>query len=266
LVGGRKASHVARAPSGRRRRGRSSRLVALVGIAFTLSAISSGAIAAETEPTVDETRLTTQVPTHGVGPKKPKPPKPSPTPSPTPEPSPSPSSEPSPEPSPSLSPTPQPSSSPTPTSSPTPDPAPTSPPRPPAPTDDGPSGSGGAPGGTDTSLRSDERPLNPYDGGQDPFGGSEPGEVAGFAGDGSESLFGTVASIIDELTTTGDRAIQAAEAPSTCPGSSCDSSTDATGTRALFIVLTCLAIAFAGALVIRARDRRPAIELSSHRP
>jgi hypothetical protein len=243
---------------GRRRRVLQARAVALLTIALTLSAVSS-AIAAKTEPSVDETLMTSQV-SADKEPKPSKPPKPSPTPSPSPDPSPS--SEPSPEPSPS--PSPDPTSSPTHTSSPIPNPSTTSPPgTTPAPPGGDPTGSGGA--GGDTPLGSSEVPPDPHQAALGLIGGSADRGDAGLARDGTGSLFTTVASIIDELASSDDRAIRAAEAPTQCPGLGCGSPTEATTTRALFIVLTCLAIAVAGAVVILARSRRSTTELPSDR-
>jgi outer membrane biosynthesis protein TonB len=203
-------------------------------IAFSLSVAAPGAIAQE----------------------------PPPTPSPTPEPSSEPSPDPSPEPSPEPSPSPDPTSSPPPT----PDPAPTSPPRnPPLPADD-PITSGGAPGETDTPLSTDGVTLSPFEAALSLLGGSTGQEDASSPRVGTGSLFETVGSIIDELTSSNDPAIRAAEAPSTCPGSACLSSTDAKGTRTSFIVLICLAIAIAGALVIRAMSRRSTTPPLSDRP
>ena len=146
---------------------------------------------------------------------------------------------------------------------PTPDPAPTSPPRnPPLPADD-PTTSGGAPGETDTPL-TDGVTLSPFEAALSLLGGSTGQEDASSPRVGTGSLFETVGSIIDELTSSNDPAIRAAEAPSTCPGSACVSSTDAKGT--LFIVLICLAIAVAGALVIRAMSRRSTTPPLSDRP
>jgi hypothetical protein len=85
----------------------------------------------------------------------------------------------------------------------------------------------------------------------DLFGGS--GDPEGR--DGTGSLFATVASIIDELTSSDDRAIRAAETtPFTCPGPACGAST-AAGT-AFLLVLISLATAIAEVLVIRAISRR----------
>lgn len=218
----------------RRRRVLQAGTVAFLTIAFSLSVAAPGAIAQE----------------------------PPPTPSPTPEPSSEPSPDPSPEPTPEPSPSPDPTSSPPPT--PTPDPAPTSPPRnPPLPADD-PTTSGGAPGETDTPLSTDGVTLSPFEAALSLLGGSTGQEDASSPRVGTGSLFETVGSIIDELTSSNDPAIRAAEAPSTCPGSACVSSTDAKGT--LFIVLICLAIAIAGALVIRAMSRRSTTPPLSDRP
>jgi hypothetical protein len=222
----------------RRRRVLQARAVALLTIALTLSVAGPGAVAQE----------------------------PPPTPSPTPEPSSEPSPVPSPEPSPEPSPSPDPTSSPPPTSSPTPDPAPTSPPRnPPLPADD-PTTSGDVPGETDTPLSTDGVTLSPFEAALSLLGGSTDQEDASSPSVGTGSLFATVGSIIDELTSSDDSAIRAAEAPSTCPGSACGSPTDAAGTRALFTVLICLAIVIAGAFVIRAINRRSTTELPSDRP
>jgi hypothetical protein len=99
------------------------------------------------------------------------------------------------------------------------------------------------------------------------LGGSGDEGDASSARDGTGSLFTTVASIIDELASSDDRAIRAAEAPTSCPGFACASPTDATEDRALlFIVLICLPIAFAGVLVLRARSRRSTSEPLSDRP
>ena len=224
----------------RRRRVLQAGAVAFLTIAFSLSVAAPGAIAQEPPPT------------------------PSPTPEPSSEPSPDPSPEPSPEPSPS--PSPEPTSSPPPTSSPTPDPAPTSPPRnPPLPADD-PTTSGGAPGQTDTPLSTDGLALSPFEAALSLLGGSTDQKDAGSPRVGTGSLFETVGSIIDELTSSDDGAIRAAEAPSTCSGLACGSSTAVKRTGRLFIVLICLAIAIAGALVIRAISRRSTTALPSDRP
>ena len=265
-VGGRRASQVAGSSTRRRRRGvPQARAVALLTIALTLSAVSS-AIAAKTEPSGDETLMTTQLPADSAQ-KPSKPPKPTKSPKPSPDspsPEPSPSSEPSPEPSPSPSPSPDPTGSPTHTSSPIPDPSPTSPPgTPPAPPGGGPTASGGA--GGDTPLGSGEVPPSSYEAASDLLGGSADQGNTGNVRDGAGSLFATVASIIDELATPDDRAIQAAEAPAACPGSGCGSPTGSTMTRALLIALVCLAIAVAGVLVIRARSRRSTTELPTDR-
>lgn len=235
----------------RRRRERvlQARAVALFTIALTLSAVSS-AIAARTEPSVDETVLTRQGPGDS-GPKPSKPPKPTKPPKPSHSPSSTPESSPSPEPSPEPSPDPT-SSSPPPTSSPAPDPAPTSPGTTPAPPGDGPTASG-APTEGDTPLGSGEVPPSSYEAALDLLDG----RADRGARDGTASLFGTVGSIIDALTSSDEGAIRAAEAPSTCLGSDCGSSTtDATENRAPFIVLICLAIAVAGVFVIRAMSPR----------
>ena len=240
----------------RRRRVVQARAIALFTIALTVSAGSS-AIAARTAPTVEGTVM--QVPADSSPkpskpPKPRKPPKPSPTTSPDPEPSPS---------SESPSPDPDPTPSPTSTSSPAPNPAPTSPPgTTPAPPPDDPTAPGGAPRQGDTPSGSGDVPPGPYETALDLFEGS----ADRGARDGTGSLFGTVASIIDELASSDGQAIQAAEAPSTCPGSACASSPDAAGTRTLFIVLICLAIASAGALVIRAMSRRSTTAPPSDRP
>ncbi len=225
---------------GRRRRALPVRCVALFATAFILSAVSSGAIAAQ--------------------PEKKKPP---PTPSPTPEPSPSP--EPSAEPSPAPSPDPTPS--PTHTSSPIPDPTPSSPPGgSPTPPGDDPPSSGGAPTEGDTPLGSSDVPPGPYQAALDLIGRSGDEGDPSSAREGTGSLFTTVASIIDELASSDDRAIGAAEAPTSCPGFACPSPTDATEDRALlFIVVICLSIAFAGVLVIRAKSRRSTSEPLSDR-
>lgn len=94
--------------------------------------------------------------------------------------------------------------------------------------------------------------MNPssYEAFQDLFGGSADRKDAISARDGTGSLFATVGSIIDELTSSDGPVIRAADAPSACLGSGCGSSTDATATPTLFIVLICLAIAIAGVIVI----------------
>jgi hypothetical protein len=223
---------VARVPRGRgRRRVHLASVVALSAIAFTLSVEAPGAIAQE----------------------------PPPTPSPTPEPSPEPSPDPSPEPSPS----PDPTSSPPPTSS--PDPAPTSPSRNPPPPADDPTTSEGGPGQTDTPLSTDGVPLSPFEAALSLLGGSTDQEDAGSPPVGTGSLFETVGSIIDELTSSDDRVIRAAEVPSTCAGVACGSPNDVTRTRTLFIVLICLAVAIAGAFAIRAMSRRSTTALPSDR-
>lgn len=227
---------MARGSRGRRRsRILQARAVALLTIALTLSAVSS-AIAARTDPSVD---LTTQVPADKPSkpPKPTKPPKPSPSPEPSPEPSPS--SEPSQEPSP------DPTSSPAPTPSPAPDPATTSPPGTSAAPPGDPTASGGGPRqGGDTSLGSGDVPPSSLVAALDLFGGSADRGPR----DGTGSLFATVGSIIHELS-SDEGAIRGAEA--LCPGSTCGSSTtDATASGAPFIVLICLAIAIAGALVV----------------
>jgi hypothetical protein len=102
-----------------------------------------------------------------------------------------------------------------------------------------------------------------YEAALDLFGGSAGREDATSAPDGTGSLFATVGSIIDELTTSDDPAIRAAEAPSTCSGLACESSTGAADDRTLFIILACLAIVIAGVLVVRARGRRQTTELPS---
>jgi hypothetical protein len=219
---------VARVPRGRgRRRVHLASVVALSAIAFTLSVAAPGAIAQE----------------------------PPPTPSPTPEPSPEPSADPSPEPSPS----PDPTSSPPPTSS--PDPAPTSPSRNPPPPADDPTTSEGGPG--HTPLSTDGVPLSPFEAALSLLGGSTDQEDAGSPPVGTGSLFETVGSIIDELTSSDDRVIRAAEVPSTCAGVACGSPNDVTRTRTLFIVLICLAVAIAGAFAIRATSRRSTTALPS---
>ena len=221
----------------RRRRVLQAGAVAFLTIAFSLSVAAPGAIAQE----------------------------PPPTPSPTPEPSPEPSPDPSPEPSPEPSPSPDPTSSPPPTSSPTPDPAPTSPPRnPPLPADD-PTTSGGAPGQTDTPLSTDGVTLSPFEAALSLLGGSTDQEDASSPRVGTGSLFETVGSIIDELTSSDDGVIRAAEAPSTCSELACGSSTVVKRTGTFFIVLICLAMAIAGAIVIRAMSRRSTTELPSDR-
>lgn len=222
--------------TGPRGRGRSrvhlARLTALSAIAFTLSVSAPVAFAQE----------------------------PPPTPSPTPEPSPEPSPDPSPEPSP------DPTFSPPPTSSPTPDPAPTSPPRNPPPPADDPTTSGGGPGQTDTPPSTDGVPLSPFEAALSLLGRSTDQEDASPPRVGTGSLFETVGSIIDELTSSDDRVIRAAEVPSTCSGLACGSSTDVKRTGTLFIVLMCLAIAIAGTLIIRAMSGRSTTELPSDRP
>ncbi|HEX6581347.1 MAG TPA: hypothetical protein VF195_10805 [Actinomycetota bacterium] len=105
-----------------------------------------------------------------------------------------------------------------------------------------------------------------YEAALDLFGRRADREDATSAPDGTGSLFATVGSIIDELTSSDDPPIRAAEASSACPGSDCDSPGDVTQTRALVIVLAGLAIAFAGVLVIRARSRRSTTEVPSDRP
>ncbi len=239
----------------RRRRILQARAVALLTVALTLSAVSS-AIAARTDPSVDETLLTRQVSADG-DPKPSKPPKP------TKPPKPSPTASPTPEPSPTLEPSPSPSPDPT-TSS--PDPTPPSPPgtTPTSPGDD-PTASEGTPRHGDTPPGSGEASLSSYEA-PDPSGGSTDRRNTGIARDGTGSLFATVASIIDELAASDDRPIRAAEAQSTCPGFTCGSPTDAGETLALFVVLTVLAIVFAGVVVIRARSRRSTTEPPSDRP
>lgn len=221
----------------RRRRAIQAGTVAFLTIAFSLSVAAPGAIAQE----------------------------PPPTPSPTPEPSSEPSPDPSPEPSPEPSPSPDPTSSPPPTSPPTPDPVPTSPPRnPPLPADD-PTTSGGAPGETDTPPSTDGVTLSPFEAALTLLGGSTGQEDASSPRAGTGSLFETVGSIIDELTSSDDGVIGAAEAPSTCSELACGSSTVVKRTGTFFIVLICLAMAIAGAIVIRAMSRRSTTELSSDR-
>ena len=222
--------------SRKRRRGRvlQAGTVAFFTIAFSLNVAAPGAIAQD----------------------------PPPTPSPTPEPS----SEPSPDPSPEPSPSPDPTSSPPPTSSPTPDPATTSPPlNPPLPADD-PTTAGGAPGETDTPFGTDGVTLSPFEAAVSLLGGGTGQEDESSRRVGTGSLFESVGSIIEVLTSSNDPAIRAAEAPSTCPGSACASSTDAKGTRTLFFVLICLAIALVGVLAIRAMSRRSTTPPLSDRP
>jgi hypothetical protein len=100
----------------------------------------------------------------------------------------------------------------------------------------------------------------------DPLGGDADRGDAGFARDGTGSLFTTVASIIDELTSSTDQAIRATDARTPCLGFACGSANDATEDRTLLTVLICLAIAFGGVLVVRARGRRSRAGSPSDRP
>jgi hypothetical protein len=104
-------------------------------------------------------------------------------------------------------------------------------------------------------------PLSPVEAALSLLGGSTDQQDAGSPRVGTGSLFETVGSIIDELASSDDGVIRAAEVPSTCSGLTCGSSTVVKRTGALFIVLICLAVAIAGALVIRAMSRRSTTEL-----
>jgi hypothetical protein len=70
----------------------------------------------------------------------------------------------------------------------------------------------------------------------------------------------SVASILDELASTGDARVRAADGTSLCPGSECGSIFDASGSEALTFILVCVILAVAGTLAIRAGRRRSSTE------
>jgi hypothetical protein len=74
--------------------------------------------------------------------------------------------------------------------------------------------------------------------------------------DDTSSFIGSVASIIDQLATI-DVPVRASERGSLCPGSSCGSTADANGTKALALVTICVILAIAGTFAVRAARRRP---------
>jgi hypothetical protein len=60
---------------------------------------------------------------------------------------------------------------------------------------------------------------------------------------GAASWIQSVASILDELASTGDGPVRAAERASRCPGSECGSTSDAIGSEVLVLVLICVILA-----------------------
>jgi hypothetical protein len=68
-----------------------------------------------------------------------------------------------------------------------------------------------------------------------------------------------VASMLDELASTGDAPLRAADGTSLCPGSECGSIFDASGSEALTLILICVILAVAGTLAILAVRRRSTI-------
>jgi hypothetical protein len=174
-----------------------------------------------------------------------------PTPTPTPSPAPSPSPTPSPDPGPSPSPTPEPSPEPTP--KPTPDPTlQPSPEQTPAPSSSGVTGVLG-PGstsgsGSDASFDTGVGESTTGESLQD-HPGSAPVD------DGS-SFIGSVASIIDQLAAI-DVPVRASERGSLCRGSSCGSTADADGRKALALLTIGVILVVAGTSRVRAARRRP---------
>jgi hypothetical protein len=177
-----------------------------------------------------------------------KPPTPTPTPTPSPAPSPSPTPTPSPDPEPSPSQTPEPSPDPTPKPSPDPTPQP-SPEQTPAPS----SGDTGVLGPWSTSGSGSALGLEV---GDSTIGESLQDHPGAAPVDDTSSFIGSVASIIDQLATI-DVPVRASERGSLCPGSSCGSTADANGTKALALVTICVILAIAGTFAVRAARRRP---------
>jgi hypothetical protein len=68
-----------------------------------------------------------------------------------------------------------------------------------------------------------------------------------------------VASILDELASTGDARVRAADGTSLCPGSECGPTFDASDSEALTLIQICVILPVAGTLAIRVGRRRSTI-------
>jgi hypothetical protein len=171
-------------------------------------------------------------------------------PTPTPSPAPSPSPTPSPDPDPSPSPTPEPSPDPTP--EPTPDPTPQpSPEQTPAPSSSGVTGVLG-PGSTSGSGSDASFDAGV---GESTIGESLQDHPGSAPVDDGSSFIGSVASIIDQLAAI-DVPVTASERGSLCRGSSCGSTADADGRKAVALLTICVILAVAGTSGVRAARRR----------
>jgi hypothetical protein len=85
------------------------------------------------------------------------------------------------------------------------------------------------------------------------------GGLVGRVQDSIGSWIRSVASILDELASTGDAPVRAADGTSLCPGSECGSTFDASGSEVLTFLLICVIVAVAGTLAILAGRRRSMI-------
>ncbi len=69
----------------------------------------------------------------------------------------------------------------------------------------------------------------------------------------------SVASVLNELASTGDARVRAADGTSLCPGSECGPTFDASDSEALTLIQICVILAVAGTLAIFAGRRRSTV-------
>jgi hypothetical protein len=82
------------------------------------------------------------------------------------------------------------------------------------------------------------------------------GGLVGRAQDSIGSWIQSVESILDELASTGDAPVRAADGTGLCPGSECGSTLDPSGSQALTFILIGVILATAGKLASLAGRRR----------
>ena len=225
-----------------RGRGHSLKLASVLAAVLTVGSLAPAAFAnlmlsldgtAEgVVRTPDQTDSAGSPPDPDKPPKPQKPPKPKkppkPTPTPTPEPTPAPTSTPTP--TPTLTPHP----TPTPTHDTTPEATAVT-----APTE---------PSGPEATSP-DESTV-----GEIARNGSTP-ELQDPENEGVDSWVDSMALILEELASTGDGPVRAAEGASLCPGAQCGSASDAIGSTALAGILICVLVV-AGMVAIRVGRRR----------
>jgi hypothetical protein len=248
-----------------RERGHSLRFVSALAVVFALAAFPPAADAGMLSsvdrtghgvvPTPDQTDPSpTPDPSPEPSPEPSPTPDPSPEPSPEPSPTPDPSPEPSPTPDPSLEPSPEPTPDPSPEPTPPPDHTPSPVPSPspvPTPSPDPAPEARGAIG--DPAVRASTSPFGLGAESVNQYGsGVAPESVQGVIGSWIRSL----ASILDELTSTEGARVRAADGASPCLGSECGSTSDRGRWTVILVLIVAGSALLAGAGTFAISARR----------